>query len=168
MNLTIQLTAEDYVQATRLHMRPRPFLKWVGYFLVLLAVSVSGVSFGFAVAGRDSFFPSFFIMAMLAYLWFVFVVLHSRRVRKIFSQQKSMQVPYSWNVTDEGIHAKSEISEERLPWNHFIRWKEGKSLFIIYQSDVIMRMIPKRCFASSEQMGEFRQLLQTKLGPAKV
>ena len=168
MNLTIQLTPEDYVQACNINMRPRPVLKWAGYLLLALAAFAVVISLLFAVSGGEGFFIPVFLVFMLAYFAFLFLFLVPRRVRKIFWQQKAMQIPYSYTVTDEAVMTKSEISEEKLPWNHFIKWKEGKNLFVIYHSDVMFRMVPKRCFMSPEEMTQFRQLLETKLGPAGV
>lgn len=168
MNMIIQLTPEDYVQACYINMRPRPILKWAGYLVLALTAFAIVISLYFALADREGFFIPVFLVACLAYLALLFLFIQPKRVRKIFSQQKAMQIPYSYTVTEEAVMTKSEISEEKLPWNHFIKWKEGTNLFVIYHSDVMFRMVPKRCFASPEEMAQFRQLLETKLGPAVV
>ena len=168
INLNIQLTPEDYIQAIFVHMRPRPVLKWAGYSVLSLAAIVIVISFYFAFADRKGFFIPIFLIAMLAYLAFLFLYIQPRRVRKIFWQQKALQIPYSYSVANEAMVVKSDISDEKLPWDYFIKWKEGKKLFVIYHSDVMFRMFPKRCFTSPEEMTQFRQLLQTKLGPQGV
>jgi YcxB-like protein len=63
---------------------------------------------------------------------------------------------------------KSTVGEENPTWDYFIKRKEGKNLLTMYQSDALFHIIPKRFFASAEEMSQFRQLLQKKLGPAGV
>lgn len=168
MNLTIQLTAEDYIQATYVHMRPRPVLKWAGYFILLLAVITLVVSLYFAIVDHEGFSLPILMIACLAYLAFLFFVFQPRRIQKIFRQQKSLHSPYSFAPMDEAVIIKSDIAEGKMPWDHFVKWKEGKNLFMVYQSDVLFHMVPKRCFASPEEMTQFRKLLEAKLGPAAV
>jgi len=168
MNLTIQLTPEDYVQSCFVHMRPRPVIKWAGYFVLSLAVIAVVISLYFALVDREGFFIPIFLVVMLAYLAFLFFFIMPKRVRKIFWQQKTMQSPYSFTVTDEAVITKSDVGDMKLTWGYFVKWKEGKNLFMMYQSDVLYHMVPKRCFASPEEMTQFRQLLQAKLGPAGV
>jgi len=168
MNLAIQLTPEDYAQSCYVHMRPRPIFKWAGYFVLSLAVIAAVISLYFAFADREGFFIPVFLVAMLAYLAFLFLFIQPKRVRKIFRQQKIMQSPYSFTVTDEAVITKSDVGDTKLTWDYFVKWKEGKNLFMMYQSDVLYHMVPKRCFASPEEMTQFRQLLETKLGPAGV
>jgi len=167
MNLTIQLTPEDYIKANLVHMRPRPVIKWVGYFMLLLVVIVLGLSIYEAIAHQKSFSDSIWIIAALAYLAFLFGFLRPRRIRKIFRQQESLHMPYSFTVADDAVLTKSENGEARLAWDYFSKWKEGKDLFLLYQSDVMFHMVPKRCFASPEEMTQFRKLLLEKIGCAR-
>lgn len=168
MNLSIQLTPEDYIQAVFLHMRPRPVLKWIGYFLLLLTVVVLAMSFYLAIARQDSLALPLFLLGVLVYLAFIFLFLLPRRLRKIFRQQKSLHSPHSFAPTDEAVLIKSAVGDQKLTWDYFRKWKEGKNLFTIYQSDAVFNIIPKRFFVSAEDMAQFRQLLLTKLGPAGV
>ena len=166
MNLIIQLTPEDYVNANFVHMRPRPLIKWAGYFMLLLVVIVLPISiFDTGADQKDGFIPVI-IVAGLAYLVFLFGFMHPRRLKKIFSQQKMLHAPHSLNITDEAISTKSEVGEAKLTWNYFPKWKEGKNIFLLYQSDVMFHLVPKRCFASLEEMAQFRKLMLEKIGSA--
>lgn len=79
-----------------------------------------------------------------------------------------MQLPFAFRPEGEAVFIKSEISDEKVPWSYFIKWKEGKKTFVLYHSDIMFRIIPKRCFVSPSEMTQFRELLQWKLGPARV
>ena len=172
INFTIQLTPEDYIQAVRLHMRPRPAIKRIGYFLLALVVFVLVTLPYFVITRREGRQEGSFLLValvvILAYLALIFMFFHPRRIKKIFRQQKSLQSLHSYTAMDEEVFIKSPTSEEKLPWDHFTKWKEGKNLFVLYLSDVMFHIIPKRSFAAPEEIIQFRQLLQTKLGSAGI
>jgi hypothetical protein len=168
MKLNIQLTEEDYVKAQYLHMRPRPVFRWTGYFLGALVVVVIMISAFQAIAGQGDFSPLIILGGCLAYLAFLFAFLVPRRARKTFRQQKTLQLPYSYELTDELIIATAEYGGTKLTWDYFQKWKEGKTIFTVYQSDRIMQMIPKRVFTSPEEMAQFRELLTKKIGAARL
>ena len=165
MNLNIQLTPEDYVKANYLNIRPRPVIKWAGYFMLLLAVLVLGIScYRCLVHGEDGLIPSLLI-GCLAYLAFFFGYRFPARLKKLFRQQKSLQSPYQVDVTAEWMLTQNETGNSKLTWDYFRKWKEGKELFTLYQSDLMLHIFPKRFFASPEELTEFRELLRAKLGP---
>ena len=167
MKLNIQLTAVDNVQAQYLNLRPRPFLKWLGYFLGAIIALVWVLSIKVAVAHPETISTPLWMLAPFIYFWLMFGVWLPWRSRKTFAQQKVLQQPYSFELTEELFFATAAYGETRLTWDYFRKWKEGKTLFIVYQSDRIMQIIPKRCFASAEEMVEFRALLTKKIGTAK-
>jgi YcxB-like protein len=166
MKLNIQLVEEDYVKAQYLHMRPRPVFRWISYFLGALVVVTVMISIIQAIAGHGNFFPPVFLGGCLAYLTFLFAFLMPRRARKTFRQQKALQLPYSFELTDELFIATAEYGGTKLTWDYFRKWKEGKTIFTVYQSDRIMQMIPKRVFTSPEEMAQFCELLTKKIGAA--
>jgi hypothetical protein len=167
MILNIQLTPEDYVKAIYLNMRPRPLFKWLGGFILLLLVFTLAVSGFRAVACHDDWVVPAVLVGVLAYLTFVFGLRLPARLKKIFRQQKSLHSPYQMEITEEFVFTKSVVGESKLTWDYFRKWKEGKTLITLYQSDVMLHIFPKRCFASPDDVAQFRQLLLAKLGPAR-
>ena len=166
MNLQIQLTPEDYIQANYLNMRPRPVFKWAGYVILLLAVLVLGISsFQVLSHGGNVLVPAV-LAGSLAYLAFLFGFVYPARIRKLFRQQKTLQSPYRMEVTHEWMLTQHETGESKLTWDYFRKWREGGNIFTVYQSDVLMHLFPKRCFASLQELAQFRELLREKLGPA--
>lgn len=166
MKIDVQLTEEDYVKANYLHLRPRPAVKWAGYFLLFWIVVVLVMSVYMAIAHSTEILIPILVGSLLAYLWFAFGFWTPNRCRKTFRQLKMLQMPFSFEFTDGVIITKSECSEAKLTWDHFRKWKEGKDLFTLYQSDRMMQMIPKRVFSSPEEMTQFRELLAKKIGAA--
>jgi YcxB-like protein len=167
MKLNIQLTPEDYVKATFIHMRPRPFFKYLGYFMLLLIVIVLPISIYEAAAHQKDIIVPAGIILSLAFLAWNFGITVPKRVRKIFKQQKALHTPYSFAITTESILIKSERGETNLTWDYFLKWKESKDLFLLYSSDVMFHMIPKRCFTSPDEAVQFRSLLLEKIGSTR-
>ena len=166
MKLNIQLTEEDYIKANYLHLRPSAVIKCAVCVLLLFVLFTLAVSVHVAIGHPEEIWTPVWISAMLAYLWLVFGFWMPRRCRKTFRQQKAMQVPHLYELTDELFVNKAEYGETTLTWDYFRKWKEGKEVFTVYQSDRIMQIIPKRAFASPEEMAEFRELLTKKIGAA--
>ena len=168
MKLNIQLTPEDYVRANFLNLRPRPVFKWTGLILLIFVIVVFGISTFQAFADRRDFVIPAVLAGSLAYLVFFFRFRWPQRLKKIFRQQKSLRSPYLVELTDESVFMKSEIGESKMTWDFFLKWKENDVLFTLYQSDLLLHIFPKRCFASPEEVAQFRELLVKKIGQARL
>jgi len=161
-----QLTSDDYLDANKLHMRKRGWKRvlWI-VFWVLLGVGAL-LSADIAMQDRNAGLPPLLLILLIAGVQlFLRLFYVPRRVRRVYSQQPNLQLPFESVCTDSGIESSNANSTNRLPWNHLTRWKEGPALFVVYQSDLIFNIVPKRCFAEPEQVDGFRSLLTERLGP---
>ena len=139
-------------------------MAWV-VFWVLLGVGAL-LSADVAIRDPNSGLPPLLLILLIAVTQlFVRLFYLPRRVRRVYSQQRNLQLPFESVCTDSGIESTNANTSSRLPWSHLIRWKEGATLFVLYQSDLMMTMVPKRCFAQPEQVDAFRGLLTERLGP---
>ena len=104
-------------------------------------------------------------------IWFLFVVgilvgirfLLPWRSRRIFKQQKGLQRPHTITWNDDCMTYESEQATARTPWTDFILWRENDVLFMLYFSEVMFRMIPKRAFLGDDSVTSFRELLRNKI-----
>jgi hypothetical protein len=78
------------------------------------------------------------------------------KAKRVFRQQKSLQREFSLSWNADGAHVKDANGDYSSAWSDFVRWKENDRLFLLYLSDVMFYMIPKRAFSSQSQLGEFR------------
>ena len=164
MEFSSRIEPDDYVRAQFLHIRPRPLYKWLGLILGFLLIFTLAASFYVAVTRHDYSPSLLFMPACLGYLLFYFFVLLPRRTKKIYRQQKLLQQPLLIRISDEQFYSKNEYGESSLPWNTFLKWKEGKDLFLVYQTDRLFHMLPKRFFPSAEATDELREILRKHLG----
>lgn len=166
MKLHCQITPEDYIRAQFLHLRPRPVIKWVGLLIVVGALALGVQQLIFPPSGAITWEP-FAILGALAYFAVIYGVLLPLKARKIFKQQKTLQVPYESELTDEAYAAVSVHGTATIAWKEFHKYKMNKDTILVYQSDAIYHMFPKRWF-TEEQFIEFKSILQTQLGQPKA
>ena len=166
MKLHCQITPEDYIRAQFLHLRPRPVIKWVGLLIVVAALALGIQQLIFPPSGAITWTP-FAILGGLAYFAIMYCVLLPLKTRKIFKQQQTLQIPYESELTDDAFASVSVHGNATMPWSVFHKYKLNKNIILLYQSDAIYHMFPKRWFTENE-FTEFRAILQRHLGQPKV
>jgi hypothetical protein len=167
MKLNIQLTEEDYIKANYLNLRSKRIVMWAGFLVVAFLAITMVTSIFRAYAYHEDPTCAYIMAGAFILIVFFFKVRFPQRLRHIFRQQKSLHSPHSVEFTDAGIVSTRVEGETKHGWDYYRKWNEGKTLFLLFQSEVLMNMIPKRCFTSPEEMAEFRELLTKKIGAAK-
>ena len=168
MKIQCSLTADDYVNAQFLHMRPRPVIKFAGYILAILFAVVVIISvYRMLLHGNENIGScTFFVIVCSLYLLMYFRVLIPLRAKKIFKQQKTLHDPFETEISIEGIATTHPRGNFKMAWKDFHKYKVGRDLILVYQSDAIFHMFPKRWFSDSEY-AEFQQYLKEALGNPK-
>ena len=164
--LNIVLESDDYIAANALHCRGqyvRLFIGMVvGYLVVVLGMSAvldrslpEPVGFGIGLAA----------IVALGGVWLLcarFVLLPTRS-RRIFRQQKNLHQPFQITWDDETMATTATSGHNTTPWQDFLKWRENTKLFLLYRSDVMFNLIPKRAFSDSEGVEDFRRLAKEKI-----
>jgi len=164
MKITYRVSQEDYAGAMNLFLanqKPRyrrvlrVILPWMGIVLLLLEV-VSLI----IVPHRDLI--TAFAGTVMA-LYFIYCGFAMRLyVRRAYRKNKAFQHEISADISDNGIHIVTAISESQLKWAGFIRSTESDKFFMLYTSEVNFITFPKSAFASSD-IGLFQELLRTHI-----
>ncbi len=162
-----QLTADDYVAANRLHMQKRGW-KRLAWILVWSFLALGALASGLiAIQDPRTGLPTFSILVVVALLnVFVRMVYLPRRARRVFSQQRNLHATFECRVTEAGLDSTNANTTTHLPWTYIIRWKEGPALFVLYQSDLVFNLVPKRLFAHAADVDAFRALVRRHVGAA--
>lgn len=166
MKIHCQLEPNDCLEAQLLHIRPRPVLKWLGLF-TLLMFTLGAIIHIIITPVRYVSWTPLCMFGVVAYLVFHFLVLLPRQSRKIFAQQKGLQIPYEIEITEDMYSVASERGNGRCPWSDFHKYKKNKSTILLYQSDVLFHIFQKRWF-TEEQFIEFCRILERHLGKPKT
>lgn len=159
------LTADDYVAATRLHMT-RAFYRNKLAKLTLIMGLIYAV-LAFVVMGEWSW-PYAAVAAGLGAVAAVIVALGiaatnsimvARRSRRIYAQQKSLHDEFEFAWDETGFDLSTQSARSRHNWADFRHWAEGPDGIILYQSDALFNMLPKRAF-SEDALADIREGLR--------
>jgi len=166
IDLSGLISLTDYRAAQYVHLRPRPWLRYVGVLLLVLVVVVllAGLWPDFATPSSGT--SSLTIAALLAYLAILFFIYLPWRFGRLYQQQKAFHAPVRLQVTEEGVTTTSSVGHAVLPWSHFRKWKEGKAVFLLYITDALFTVVPKRFFEREDEMVSFRKLLAANVKQA--
>ena len=82
--------------------------------------------------------------------------------RRQFRSTPSAQEPISLDVNDEGMHYRSATTDASVSWNHYCKWSEDESVFVLFTSAILLVLIPKRAF-DRDKVVLFKEILCQKI-----
>ena len=136
------LTADDFVAAHALHMRKWRKRQYLFFLVALLGGILIALS-GWRMAGMIVIGAGIGGCAGL-------VALHSRKLprtwRQLFEQQKALHERFAYTWDDSGLGVSTSLGQARRPWAHFMRHAEDAHFILLYHSDAMFELIPKRWF----------------------
>ncbi len=164
-DIVIQLEPQDLVHALRLHFRQhlrsrggliRLAITW------LLGMVAYGILVGGLVDAHGAFLSilGFAIPALIAIIGIPFLIVYAmggRAARRTFREQKTLQKPYHFSWTENGVHLWSDFGEARLQWSDFLKARQDRHCMLFYESQRLYRIVPKRVL-TNDQIGELQAL----------
>jgi len=159
LRLDGQLVWGDYLRSQYLHFRPRPWLAVVGIVILVLIVWASYVTISDWLSGAGPWILAAICVVSLLYIVLYVGVIIPISAYRIFKQQKSLNLPFSIEASSEVFCSFNETGKITMPWSHFVKWKESEKLLLLYHSDILFNLVPKRLFQSDAQLNEFRGFL---------
>ena len=150
----------DYVSAQYLHMRPRPIYKVLGAFISVLVLWAAWI----AITDEDRrafdlLYPTLVIAMILN-----FAVYLPWKTRRIYGQQKALQRELTFRFDENGALITTENGQTATPWSDYLRWKQNNHLILIYLSDCMYHMLPRRLFLDPDGFEKLGELLTSKIG----
>lgn len=136
------VSLEDYVEANRLHKRAKGsgLIAKILLLIILVAGSLDLIIDSFVNQTWVLLIgPLALIGAVLLYYLYI-----PYQAKKIYQQQKTIQMPFTITISNEGLHVKNQFGEGNYPWNIFSNWKEGDNLILLFHSDLMFTILPKR------------------------
>lgn len=158
MNIAGTFTTDDVAYASWVHLRPRRSLGVLGVVVMLLAL----VAVYLAFFGRPPESPGWsrwILVAALSCLVLMFGFGIPYISRRTYRQRKDLQRPCSFSPSDSGLCFSTEGASGIKPWTDYLKWKEGRDIFLLYLSDNLYQMIPKRFFESEDDLKAFREVI---------
>jgi hypothetical protein len=158
---------QDLKNANWLHLRPRRALAVFGIFIVIPFLLSLWYAF-FGGWSDEVWWVRWAMLGALAYLVALFGIVVPLRIGRTYRQRKDLQRPCTFVPSEAGLRVETEGSGGVKPWSDYLKWKEGKSTFLLYMSDNMYQAIPKRFFSSTEEIDRFRDLVKVKVARKQV
>jgi hypothetical protein len=163
MQVTYQLTAEDFRQGILSHYSKR-FIFRMTLSVAVLLIAAETLLWAILPDRRlvlDIFPVAVFAAFCIAFYWLCPYYL----ARKQFTGSPSAKLTINLEASEDRLHFKTEESDSSASWRSFVKWRERKSVFVLFTSPVVFFVFPKRAF-TAEQIEEFREMLKRNI-PAK-
>ena len=165
ITVTYSVALEDFINAQRLHRARlswwRRSLRWLISVWVLLVFCAGLASW---VTTNGLRFNAHILPVLVVCLGWLLAVwmLPKYSWRKTFEKDQRLHQEVTIRISGEGIHFVTPNSDARAGWGLFTRYLESDKIFVLYQSNQIMNVIPKRFFGSGE-VQQFHELLREKV-----
>ncbi|MEM7133159.1 MAG: YcxB family protein [Chloroflexota bacterium] len=75
-----------------------------------------------------------------------------RQAAHAFAQQKDLSAPFTIEMTDEKFHMRNELGNSHIPWGDFVKWAENDEFLLLYRSNMLFHMLPKRLFDNPDEV----------------
>jgi hypothetical protein len=148
--ITATLTVDDYIAAHRLDRRRiRVTMYTIGVVVLAIGIGLylTGVKWWpIALLGGAG--------GLIGQWWDDRLWLPSK-VRKLYDQFKGISDPvtFSWDAVQ--IEGRGSDGEARRKWSDYLRLRENDEVFLLYITDQLWHVYPKRWFADPSQLEEF-------------
>ena len=164
MDLELSVSGDEFYHAQLLltRLRRRTAIGLAILFLSLLAFAIVMFANGNGL-GVLLLTPALVFLVGRTMVRYVFL---PETALRSYSQQKVLHSPQQIRITSDGIAARSRYGQGQLPWDHFIKWREDDRMFLLYQTDNQVLILPKRVFIGEEQRQELVALLASNRIPS--
>jgi hypothetical protein len=154
MIVTINLQKSDYLAAVKLHSKwskkKQILIGGLISFLFVVAWTLWGTdrqSLGGAILGGT--LGGIIAGGLTRYIYVPW------RASRIFDQQKSLHRAYSVSWDENGVMFKDETGQTIVKWSDYLKYKENEKFVLLYHSDIMFNMLPKKAFLIDENLQEF-------------
>ena len=142
-----KLTERDFLRANVAHFA-RIGIMWAAW--VLLGPVMLGICVYWLLIDPSRLQAYPLILGL--FMTFGLPILTVVSCRKVFRSQPGLALPQTVEFTAESVNVTSEAFSGAEKWSLFAFHVETKHLIILHQGSKLFRLIPKRAFASPEQL----------------
>jgi len=91
-----------------------------------------------------------------------------KAAKSLLQSTPSLQGPTRWLFSDGAIRVDSPTGGSHLEWTTYMRARETAVQFLLYPQAQIAHIVPKRCFATKEQVTRFREMVRRQVPTATL
>ena len=140
MNITYQLTQDEYLQAVNLHHTTGKRVFMLALYAILATIIVIvGTDFSNTREILTNTVAAFFSISF--YMLFV-RMLSSYQAKSVY--QKSTTLPYevTLHISGKGIKLDKNSNNASIPWRAFSQWKNNEQFYLLYTNPRRFNVIP--------------------------
>ena len=140
-----QLSEKEFVKASLMLSLKRPLRTFILLSIALALIAVSQV-FGGRSPGNAL---AFFLIAIILFTGITYL-LSVQRLKKAFREQATLQQPIDLTIDEQQLNYAWPRGTAVFLWSDIRRWKETSDFFLLFESDLFARILPKRALSESE------------------
>ena len=142
MNITYQLTLNEYQEAVNFHYKNTKRPLFVSLFLGLATFMILvGTDFSNTREVIDNILLVFFALSF--YLLFTRIIT-AYQAKKVYNKSPILSKEITLHISGKGIKKDKNNNDKILEWKYFSKWIENEKYYIIYTSSYQFNVIPKR------------------------
>lgn len=149
MNITYQLTLNEYQEAVSFHYKntKRPLLisLFAGFATFMMLV---GTDFNNSRQVIDNILVVFFTLSF--YILFT-RIMTAYQAKRVYNKSNILSSEVSLHISGKGINLDKKSHHKILEWNNFLKYLENETYYIIYSSKYQFNVIPKRALDENQQ-----------------
>jgi len=172
IELTVQLNQNDIYRANVAIIWGRHKIhEWVG--IAACAAVIGGFLFA-VISSQTSEMPAiwsgsaFGVMFAPVFLYAMVYGSSYSSAHSILRNTPALQGPTVWAFTENGISVVGPTARGELQWNSFLQVRETREQFLLYQSKNLANVIPKRSFATHEEISRLREMIRRQVPTASL
>lgn len=140
-------------------LRHRSSVRWI----IGICVGILGLLFGAIFYVYADHWLGFFLIGLSAFLLLLQLVIPSLVFRRVYRRNSRMFGERKVTISETGIVSDTQLGRAETTWNNYERFRETSNLFLLYQSADLIGILPKRVFASQEELDRIRTLLGSRI-----
>lgn len=157
MNISYQLTLNEYQEAANFHYKTGTRPLFVSLFLGLVTfMLLVGTDFSNTHQVINNILMVFFIIAF--YLLFT-RMLTAYQAKKVYNKSPLLSEEVTLHISGKGIKQNKNSDAKTLPWELFSKWKKNEKYYLLYTKPYQFNVIPRRAM-NSVQNEELEGYLQ--------
>ena len=157
MNITYQLSQEEYLQAVNLHhKKSHRGIKLAIYIALATGIVLLGTDFSNTSEIITNILTAFFSISF--YMLFV-RILSAYQAKNIYTKSPTLKTEITLRISGKGIRFDNKGTEKTMPWSIFTKWKKDEKFYLLYTTPRQFNVIPVRVM-NDIQRKEFDDYLE--------
>jgi hypothetical protein len=99
---------------------------------------------------------------------FIIVFNPRQRAKRVFETQRDHGEPITYVFNSQTVSCIGVTASWSIAWSVVWRFRETKSLFLLYRGPNLVEILPKRFFRSPGEMERWRQLVSASVDPKLI